>query len=99
MAAAKRDRSNEVATIGDRLKFARKRIRMTQPALAAKVGLDASAISRLEANERLVELGTLIDLARALSIPTGWLVANEGELPPPPPVDPNATDRRRRAQS
>ncbi len=74
----------ELATLPERLKYARTRAGLTGAALADKSGIDAPRISRLEKGERAqgVEAATIIMLARALDVDVGWLAADEGTLPP-----------------
>jgi transcriptional regulator with XRE-family HTH domain len=87
----------ELATLPERLKYARTRIGMTGAALAEASEIDAGQISRLESGERVggVEAQTLIRLARNLGVPVGWLAADEGPIPEKVPVF-RETDGRRR---
>jgi transcriptional regulator with XRE-family HTH domain len=89
----------EVTTLPDRLKYARKRVGFAQKELAERSQGSESQLSGYESAERVegVEAATVIRLARALGVPVGWLVADEGE-PGPVPVftEPPRGDRRRR---
>jgi len=87
----------ELLTLPSRITYARERGKLTKAALAKAAGMDAPAITRLEAGERSegIEAATLIRLARALQVPVGWLAADEGE-PGPVPVFRESGDRRRR---
>lgn len=96
MAASRSTWSKELQTLGGRVEFARKRVDMTQVALAKRVNVGGPTITRLESGERLAELDTLIAIARVLHVPVGWLIAGEGTLPEAVPVDAGDTDRRRR---
>jgi transcriptional regulator with XRE-family HTH domain len=48
---------------------------LTQPVLAARVGIRYSYISEIELGKRNITVLTLLRLARALDIPTAWLLA------------------------
>lgn len=54
------------AGFGGRVKAARQKMRMTQQQLAESVGLDASAISRLEQGLRAIRLGEAVLIAEAI---------------------------------
>ncbi len=95
-AAAKRNWPDELKGMGDRVKLVRKGRKMTKRALAAHVGCDPSTITRLESGERLVELPTLIVLARVLGVSPGWILTGEGALPELTPAAPSDRDGRRR---
>lgn len=89
----------ELTTLPDRLKYARKRVGFSQKELAERSQVSESQLSRYESAERIegVEAATVIRLARALGVPVGWLVADEGEPGPVPVfVEPPKGDRRRR---
>jgi transcriptional regulator with XRE-family HTH domain len=78
----------ELLTLPSRLRYARERAGLTGVGLAQAADVDPAQVSRYENAERLsgVEAATLIRLARALGVPVGWLVADEGGLPPAPGV-------------
>jgi len=88
----------ELATFPGRLTYARERVQLTQAALAKLAGIDGPRVSRLEDGERAqgIEAATIIRLARALHVPVGWLIADEG-LPGPAPVVIEGQDRRLKA--
>lgn len=60
--------------LGRRIGEARKVARMTQDALGEAVGLDRTAISRLEKGERRLDINELLDIARALDLPLSFFV-------------------------
>jgi transcriptional regulator with XRE-family HTH domain len=72
------DRESDVqeveAGFGERVKEARVKAGWTQRDLAAKLGLDASAISRLEKGTRAIRLGEAAHIAIALGSDLGYLV-------------------------
>jgi transcriptional regulator with XRE-family HTH domain len=78
----------ELQRLPARLKYARERAGLSGAALAKKSGIDPAQISRYENPEsgraKGIEAATLIRLAHALGVPVGWLVADEGSLPPVP---------------
>jgi len=61
---------------------------LTQPALAARTGIRRAYISQIETGKRNIAVLTLLRLARALDIPTAWLLAGldtHADLPRPAP--------------
>lgn len=93
----------ELETLGGRLIYARERQHLTAAAVAKAASMDPGQLSRYESGERTagIEAATVIALARALGVPVGWLAADEGQLPPLPPVPifRESSDRRRRRKS
>ncbi len=89
----------ELKTFPSRLTYARERGKLTKAALAKKAEMDPAQITRWEDGDRVdgIEAATLIRLAQALSVPVGWLAADEGE-PGPVPVFREAGDKRRRTK-
>lgn len=83
-----------------RVKYARARAGMTARALAKRSEMTPSQISRIETGDRVrgIEAATVLRLAEALGVPAGWLLADEGTLPPVPVFSDEASlgDRRRR---
>jgi transcriptional regulator with XRE-family HTH domain len=79
---------SELTRLPARLKYARERAGLSGAALAKKSGIDPAQISRYEnpdsGRAKGIEAATLIRLAHALGVPVGWLVADEGSLPPVP---------------
>ena len=88
-------------TLGERLTLIRKRHRMTQRALAERIGCQQSDIHRLEAG--LVtdpHMSRLVALAQALQVSTDWLAGLEASIdgaPPVPPAPPKAKGPTRKA--
>lgn len=74
----RRDREAAVTTeIAQRLRTARTRRRLTQQALASRLGMSREAISRYESGERDMHIATLIDLSRALGCPLAELMPED----------------------
>lgn len=69
-----------MTTIGDRLKAVRRQKRMTQPELAALIGLSVPSISSIEIN-RSSPNDTLLNIAQALEVDPNWLINGEGVTP------------------
>ena len=70
-----------ISDIGQRISQARLDVDMTQSALGRAVGLDRTAIAKLEAGTRKVSATELVALASALHRPIDWFVVE-----PPPSV-------------
>lgn len=62
------------ADFGARVRDARKGKKWSQRELGERLGLDASAVSRLEAGVRMVRLGEAAQIADALDVPLASLV-------------------------
>ena len=73
------NRTMDKATLGARITAARDAAGQTQTALARALGVDRSAVSRLEAGERKLDVNELLALCRALDVPLTYLVS---EAPP-----------------
>lgn len=89
----------ELLSLPERIRYARKRAGFSQKELAARSSVSESQLSRYESSERVegVEAATLIRLARALGVPVGWLVADEGDAGPIPVfTEPPRGDGRRK---
>ncbi|NBJ10945.1 helix-turn-helix domain-containing protein [Microvirga arsenatis] len=65
--------------LGLRVQAARRRARLTQEALAEKVGRTPESISNIERGLQLPTIETLADLARVLSVPLPELVEGIAE--------------------
>ena len=61
-------------TLGERIAAARRDLNLTQEHLASRVGLERTALGRIEAGERKVSAVELVDLADALDAPLAWFV-------------------------
>ena len=66
-------------TLGERLKFARIRRKLTQVALAKQSGVPQQTIQGIE-SQRVKETRHLVRLAKALMVNPEWLAAGEGEM-------------------
>jgi ribosome-binding protein aMBF1 (putative translation factor) len=90
-------RTTAVKEIGERIRFARKRRKMTKAALARHCGFaDPSSITRVEQGIQMLDVLPLIAAARALDATIDWLLTGSGELSETEPAAPEDTDRRRR---
>jgi transcriptional regulator with XRE-family HTH domain len=75
-----------VNTIGERIAWARKQRKLTQDALAKRVGISQSAIGSYEAGHR-GKPRELLSIARALDVNPVWLEKGEGEWDLPPSMN------------
>ena len=66
-------------TYGQRLKLARKRAKLTQPALAKKVGIKQPSISGIETGEYSTSTHT-VAFARACGVSAQWLETGKGDI-------------------
>jgi len=64
-----------VALFGDRVRYAREHAGLTQLELAVKAGLTPATVCRLERAKQTPHLKTVCQLAEALGVDTGWLIA------------------------
>ncbi|WP_433491232.1 helix-turn-helix domain-containing protein [Nocardia grenadensis] len=63
----------EGKVLGERIAAARKDRNLTQDHLASRVGIERTALGRIEKGERKVSAVELVDLAAVLEIPLAWL--------------------------
>ena len=70
-------------TLGERLRFARELLGMSQAELAVRVGCSQGAIGNIERNLRDGRGETLINAAEALKIRYKWLKDGQGEVESP----------------
>ncbi|MDP9359697.1 MAG: helix-turn-helix domain-containing protein [Chloroflexota bacterium] len=68
-----------MATMGRRLKQARKRLGWTQPALAAKSGVGIATVRRIEQETMEPRMATIRRLATTLQVREAWLAFGEGD--------------------
>ena len=66
-----------MSTLGERIKFNRKRNGLNQEQLANAIGVSMMSIRRYENDERLVTIETLEKIAKILKIPVGSLTGDE----------------------
>lgn len=87
----------QIETLPERIKQARKDAKLTMSAVAKKMGVDPSQVTRWEAGERKegIELATVLRLASALGCNDAWLATGRGDRGPIP-VFTEAGDKRRR---
>ena len=79
-------------TIGKRIVFHRKRLGLTQDALAEKMGVTAQAVSKWENNQSCPDIGALPKLAEIFGISTDELLGIEKKEMSPAPVVPEKAD-------
>lgn len=65
--------------LGDRIRFARQGLNLTQAEMGKRAGLDASAVSQFETGSRKPSIGNLIRLEAALRVSTDYLVLGVSE--------------------
>lgn len=70
---------------GERVRQIREARGLTQAVLAETIGKTRASITNMEAGRQQPTLSTLVDLARALGVPTGVLLGEE-PLPPLPRI-------------
>ncbi len=70
-----------IQTIGSRLKTLRQREHLSQQQVATQIGVNKSAISYYEADERQPPLTTLIRLAAIFGVSTDYILGLDKELP------------------
>ena len=71
-------------TLGNRLKAARKKARLTQKQLGQHFGISSQAVSQWERDEVVPEFDKLNKLRIVLKVPADWLLGGSG---PPPDHD------------
>lgn len=65
--------------LGDKVKFLRKKMKITQQNLAAIIGVSQSTIGMIEGNKQGASNDTLIKLANALNTTVDYLLSNDIE--------------------
>ncbi len=70
-----------MVTMGERLKQARKRSRLTQRDLSAKSGVGIATVRRIEQEAIEPRMATTRRLAHTLQVPEGWLAYGMGDGP------------------
>lgn len=83
--------SDETATLGDRLAAAREQAGLTQPELAARLGVRATTLARWEDDQDEPRANRLQMLAGMLGVSLVWLLTGEGEGPEAPREDDQTT--------
>lgn len=66
--------------LGERIRQARKALRLTQEGLAARVDMATDTIARYERGEREPEASDLVRIAAALDVSAGHLLGEDREL-------------------
>jgi transcriptional regulator with XRE-family HTH domain len=83
-----------VPFLNERIRDRRKQLGITQRALAGHLGVDKSAMTRIEKGTQTVTPEQLAILSDKLGASIAWLVLNHGEAPPVFQVPAEDTDRR-----
>ena len=65
----------------NRIRRARKVAKLTQSALAARVGVEAMQVSRWERGEAEPRSSNLEDIAKHCGCDAGWLLTGQGQAP------------------
>ena len=86
-------------TLGEKIQYYRKKNKLSQEELAARVGVSRQAVSKWELGDATPEVDKLVALARAFGVTTDQLLSPEepeAEAPPPPqpPPEPPYSHRR-----
>ncbi len=79
--------------VGQRLRELRRRYRVKQAQLAARLGVDVATISRYERGERAMTVGTLVMIANQFDVPAATLLPDahqvtSGAVPAAPLIPP-----------
>lgn len=73
-------------TVGDRIKHRRRKLGLSQDALALRAGISKSFLSDLETGKRSVGAETLLDLGRAMDLSLDFLMTGQVSGDPKPEV-------------
>jgi transcriptional regulator with XRE-family HTH domain len=82
-----------VGSIGPKVKMLRQEQRLSLQQLAVKAEVSAAAIHKMERNDMVPTITTLLKVAAALDRPVTFFVEHDGDLPDPVAFTP-ASDRR-----
>ena len=88
-------RAELLKEIGERVKIARERKKMTRAALARYCGVDPGSITRVEQGAQAFDLPPLIAAAEALGVTIDSLLREGQALPAVAPAAPQDQDQRR----
>ncbi len=75
-------------TLNEKIQYYRKKNKLSQEELAARVGVSRQAVSKWELGDATPEVDKLVALAKAFGVTTDELLSSkepETETPPPPP--------------
>ena len=78
-------------TLHEKIQYYRKKAKLSQEELAARVGVSRQAVSKWELGDATPEVDKLVTLARVFGVTTDELLSPtepEAETPPPPPPEP-----------
>lgn len=84
-------------TLNEKIQYYRKKNKLSQEELAARVGVSRQAVSKWELGDATPEVDKLVALAKAFGVTTDELLSPEepkAETPPPPPPEPPCYHRR-----
>jgi transcriptional regulator with XRE-family HTH domain len=79
--------SNDAATFGDRVAWAREALGLTQPDLSRKLGVKLKTLEGWEADTSEPRANKLQMLSGLLNVSISWLLTGEGEGPNPHDID------------
>ncbi len=63
--------------LGEKIQYCRKKVGMSQDALAEKIGVSRQAISKWELGEAVPEISNLASLAKTFGVTVDWLISEE----------------------
>ena len=69
------------STLGQRIASQRKKLGISQEVLAEKMEVSRQAVSKWESDGAIPEIDKLLSLCKFFSVPIGWLLGTEDELP------------------
>ena len=68
-------------TLGQRIRAARNRLKLSQETVAEALGITKQAVSGWERGRETPEVPKLVPLARKLKVPVDWLLDGDGDPP------------------
>ena len=68
-------------TLGQRIRAARSRLKISQEVVADELGITKQAVSGWERDREIPEVPKLMPLARKLKVPIEWLLDGRGDPP------------------
>ena len=83
-------------TLGEKIQYYRKKNKLSQEELAARVGVSRQAVSKWELDDTTPEVDKLLALARAFGVTADELLSPEEPKEAPPPPEPEPACGRRR---
>lgn len=74
-------RTDDLATVASRVKYAREAAGLSQRQLSMAAGLSNQTISNIEAGHFGTRVGTIEAIAKALNVSMGWILEGLGDPP------------------